>query len=52
MDVGEVDLHDVEVSDGPRHGQVHIAELANEAHQIFDRYAVLGGRYSQEVEEL
>ena len=46
--VVEVDLHGVEVPNGPQSVQVHRAELANEVIQLLDQYAVLGGGYFQE----
>ena len=33
---GKGDLHGIEFTNGPRHGQIHRAELANEALQILD----------------
>ena len=47
LGVGEGNLHCVEVPDGPRHGEVHGAELADEALQILDGYVLLDICYLQ-----
>ena len=49
---GKGNLNGVEVPNGPWHGQVHIAELVDEALQFLDLYVALGGGYLQKGEDI
>ena len=45
LGVGKCDLHGVDVPNAPQQRQVHREELADEALQLLDQYAALGGGY-------
>ena len=51
-DVGEGDLYLVEVPDCPRHGEVHGADIDDDALQILDRNAPLAIGYPQKGDYL
>ena len=44
---GEGNLHYVEAPNGPRHGKVHLSDLAYEALQLLDGYTPLAIGYPQ-----
>ena len=48
----EVNLHRVEVTDGPRHGKLHRVEIADKALQLLNGYAPLDIGYLQRLDEL